>query len=174
MSKETINLVFGFIGGLASYAIIEIVKLIKNYNGKFGIEIIHAYRTANRGLFYRIIYVDLYSTKLERAYIKDIKIMHEGVSRDFTAGIFLLKENVGDIDGFQNTITPKMVKGDMVETRAFVSKWITTEKWIVVYTPEEYIYLEEYHPKVWIEYITMDDRIVKIKVEDIVCSGLKD
>ena len=174
MSNETMNLFFGFIGGLASSAIIEIVKFIKNYNGKFGIEIIHAYRTANRGLFYRIIYADLYSTKLERAYIKDIKIVHEGASEDFTAGIFLLKENVGDIDDFQETIIPKMVKGDMVETRAFVPKWITTEKWIVVYTTEEYIYINKYHPKVWIEYTTMDDLIVKIKVEDIVCSRQND
>jgi len=174
MSNEMMNLFFGFVGGLASYAIIEIVKFVRNYKGKFGIDIIHAYRKANRGLFYRIIYVDLYSTKLERAYIKDIKIVHESVSRDFTAGIFLLKENVGDIDTFQATITPKMVKGDMVETRAFLPQWITTEKWIVVYTSEEYIYLKLHHPKVWIEYTTMDDRIVKIAVEDIACSRPND
>ena len=174
MTEATINLAFGFLGGLIGYAIIEVIKLIKNCMGNFGIEVINSYRTAKRGLFYRIIYVDLYSTKIERAYIKDIKIMHENVPGNFTSGIFLLKENVDDIDEFQLVVTPKMVKGDMVETRAFVPQWITTEKWIVVYTPEEYIYLAEHHPKVWVEYITMDDNIVKIPVEDIVYSRTDD
>ena len=167
MSNEAINLFFGFIGGLASYAIIEIVKAIKNYRGKFGIDVIHSYRTANRGLFYRIIYVDLYSTKIERAYIKDIKIIHEGVPGDFTTGIFLLKENVNDIDQFILKITPNMVKGDNVETRAFVPQWITTEKWIVTYTAGEYCYLIKHHPKIWVEYTTMDEKVIKIPVQDI-------
>ena len=41
MSNEMMNLFFGFVGGLASYAIIEIVKFVRNYKGKFGIDIIH-------------------------------------------------------------------------------------------------------------------------------------